>query len=148
VAQPEISAGEAIPGLYRYRDPYDLVPTGDAEKRYGHEWLEAEPEGRAWGWYPAEVPGAVEALFGVQRGILNAGDRNDPHQGTFGSVPGIERFSVYATRDYATRSELIGAVDRFATSYSGRWGLVGCSCRSFQDQLFRSLGLRAVPVEP
>jgi len=146
--EPEIRAGDRIPGLYRYRDPYDLFPTGDNEKRYGHEWLEAEREQRSWGWYPIEIPSGPEALFGTTEGVLNAGARNDPHHGTYDAVPGIERFEVFATRDFTTRAELIGAIDSFATSYSGQWGLVGCSCRSFQNRLFRTVGLRAVPVAP
>lgn len=147
---PEIRAGDVIKGLYRFRYPYNLFPDDedDIGKRWGHEWLEAVPEDRSWGWYPEEPPNSMEALLGLKKGSLNAGGGLiDPHHGSYGD-PGVQKMEVLATRDFKTRAELMQAIDDFAQSYSGQWGLVGCSCRSFQNRLFRDVGLRAGPPSP
>ncbi|MGH9132199.1 MAG: DUF4157 domain-containing protein [Acidimicrobiales bacterium] len=137
------------------------IERAQARDAYGHWWAESGvatntrsvadwTANRSWGWWPSDTVSllqTVKAPGHVVPGILNQGNRLDPHHGeqdvdeAFHPVMEVEEMEEGSD----TARRVIKQVNDFAVGFHGSWNwrlAWGKNCRTFQSRMMAQLGLR------
>jgi hypothetical protein len=116
---------------------------------YGHWWLELD-EGESYGWWPGMVPlGVIDILRGTS-GVLNGAgllglkgtwhrDPNHGHRAMHAFHPVLMKVKT----DEQVRTEIRSFAHGYRAPWRWHWTSERTSgtCRTFQDELFASVGL-------